>query len=122
MADVQNTTHPPRVWLKPAALKQRSDGSWYTDRFPFPCVWMGFQMAAGVREPLPKEWTTENPDARPDSTPFRVLRFMVGRWLVHLGLRVMPAGRVRQELDDLFNDWGIRVAEIVDWVHRRRGA
>jgi hypothetical protein len=36
------------------------------------------------------------------------LRFIVGRALIHAGLRVMPRGRVRSELTKLLADWSER--------------
>lgn len=46
---------------------------------------------------------------------FRLLRFTVGRWLIHAGLRALPPGKVRTELEDMLRWWGngvrARVAE-----------
>jgi hypothetical protein len=39
----------------------------------------------------------------------RLLRFTVGRWLMHLGLIVMPPGRVRRELHRMLMDWSLQV-------------
>jgi hypothetical protein len=39
----------------------------------------------------------------------RRVRYTLGRWLVHLGLRIMPAGRIRSELYTLLDEWGTRV-------------
>lgn len=39
----------------------------------------------------------------------REVRYTIGRWLVHLGLRIMPAGRVRSELYTLLDEWATRV-------------
>jgi hypothetical protein len=36
-------------------------------------------------------------------------RLTAGRWLIHIGLRVMPPGRCRTELDLLFRSWGHNV-------------
>ena len=33
-------------------------------------------------------------------------RYMAGRWLIHFGLWIMPLGRARTELLDLFGRWG----------------
>jgi len=35
----------------------------------------------------------------------KMLRYTVGRWLVHCGLRVMPPGASRAELTDIFWQW-----------------
>ena len=35
-----------------------------------------------------------------------IWRFWLGRHLVHLGLFIMPRGRARAELYDLFEAWG----------------
>jgi hypothetical protein len=44
----------------------------------------------------------------------RLLRFTIGRWLMHLGLIVMPPGRGRRELHRMLMDWSLQVrAEIV---------
>lgn len=39
----------------------------------------------------------------------RRLRFQLGRALIHIGLRVLPAGRVRSELYQLIDEWATRV-------------
>lgn len=39
----------------------------------------------------------------------RKVRYTLGRWLVHFGLRIMPAGRVRSELYTLLDGWSTRV-------------
>jgi hypothetical protein len=39
----------------------------------------------------------------------RMLRYIVGRWLIHLGLRVLPRGRVRDEIHNLLGAWAYRV-------------
>lgn len=39
----------------------------------------------------------------------RLLRFAVGRWLIHAGLAAMPPGRVRDELDAILRKWGTDV-------------
>lgn len=38
------------------------------------------------------------------------LRFVVGRWLIHAGLKAMPHGRVRRELHRTLEQWsdGVR--------------
>ena len=38
-----------------------------------------------------------------------LVRFAIGRALIHAGLRVMPLGRVRAELTVLLWDWGQQV-------------
>jgi hypothetical protein len=40
-------------------------------------------------------------------------RFAVGRWLIHLGLWVMPRGRSRSELYEMLQVWGIGVSATV---------
>ncbi len=42
-----------------------------------------------------------------------IWRFAIGRWLVHLGLAVMPPSRARAELYQLFELWGTRVSALV---------
>jgi hypothetical protein len=42
-----------------------------------------------------------------------LVRFAVGRWLVHLGIAIMPDGRPRRELRQLLIAWGIKVKAIV---------
>lgn len=49
------------------------------------------------------------------------LRFAVGRWLIHAGLRVMPEGKVRRELSNLFFAWGVYVVNIVKADRMERG-
>ena len=39
----------------------------------------------------------------------RLMRFAIGRWLVHCGLRVMPPGPARAELTDIFWQWRTHV-------------
>lgn len=39
----------------------------------------------------------------------RTMRFHIGRALMHLGLRVLPPGRCRQELTELMWVWNVRV-------------
>ena len=39
----------------------------------------------------------------------RLMRFAIGRWLVHCGLRVMPPGAARAELTDIFWQWRTHV-------------
>lgn len=38
------------------------------------------------------------------------VRYIIGRWLIHTGIRVMPWGRVRNELMALVQQWsdGVR--------------
>ena len=40
---------------------------------------------------------------------FRLVRFRVGRALIHAGLRVLPPGRVQTELYALVDQWASRV-------------
>jgi hypothetical protein len=40
----------------------------------------------------------------------RLLRFTIGRWLMHLGLIVMPPGRGRHELHRMLMDWSLQVS------------
>jgi len=39
----------------------------------------------------------------------RLLRFAIGRMLIHAGLKVMPPGRVRSELFQQFELWSTKV-------------
>lgn len=39
----------------------------------------------------------------------RLVRFTIGRALIHAGLRAMPPGRVRDELYNVLAGWGHRV-------------
>jgi hypothetical protein len=43
----------------------------------------------------------------------RYLRHSIARWLIHLGLRVMPPGRARSELDGVIREWGEHVVRTV---------
>lgn len=49
----------------------------------------------------------------------RLLRFWLGRVLIHVGLRVMPPGRVRRELHGMLALWGARVRLEVEAGRRR---
>jgi hypothetical protein len=42
------------------------------------------------------------------------LRFAIGRWVMHWGLRVMPKGRSRQELTQILKSWSRHVMETVE--------
>ena len=42
------------------------------------------------------------------------IRYTVGRWIMHAGLRVMPHGRGRRELDQILTAWGRHVIETVE--------
>lgn len=44
----------------------------------------------------------------------KLVRFTVGRFLVHAGLRLMPHGRARAELFVLFNHWGKMVMKEIN--------
>ena len=44
----------------------------------------------------------------------RMLRFRLGRWFLHIGLRVLPPGRVQSELYALVDQWATKVHAIVD--------
>lgn len=49
----------------------------------------------------------------------RYCRFVLGRWLIHLGLKVLPYGRVKNELSYLITKWGVGVyAEVFKSNHR----
>lgn len=52
----------------------------------------------------------------------RYARYWIGRRVVHAGLRMMPPGTVRQQLFDLFNEWGRHVTETVERDQRLRKA
>ncbi len=39
----------------------------------------------------------------------RLLRFRIGRALIHLGLRVLPAGGVRTEITGVLEQWAQKV-------------
>ena len=39
----------------------------------------------------------------------KLLRFRIGRWLIHAGLKCFPKGRVRHELTVLIEEWTRRV-------------
>lgn len=41
------------------------------------------------------------------------LRFAVGRWVMLLGLGIMPAGRSRDELTKILRSWSRHVRETV---------
>jgi hypothetical protein len=43
-----------------------------------------------------------------------LFRFSVGRALIHLGLFVMPQGRTRTELYEIFQVWGEHVQTVVN--------
>jgi hypothetical protein len=43
----------------------------------------------------------------------RMIRFAVGRALIHAGLAVMPPGHVKDELYDLLKLWGDHVTAAV---------
>jgi hypothetical protein len=43
----------------------------------------------------------------------RMLRFRVGRALMHLGLNILPPGRVNDELTEILNEWGRKVLRTV---------
>jgi len=59
----------------------------------------------------------------PISRPMmRLLRFAIGRWLVHCGLRVMPRGLARAELNDIFWQWRRHVTEQVSLATGARAA
>lgn len=42
-----------------------------------------------------------------------MIRFAIGRALIHLGLSVMPRSRARSELYQLFELWGTHVRDAV---------
>lgn len=44
----------------------------------------------------------------------RTARFTLGRWLMHLGLNIMPPGRVKQEITDILTEWGKHVVRTVE--------
>lgn len=46
------------------------------------------------------------------SPDVRMLRFLLGRALIHLGLRVLPSGRVKSELYQLIDEWATTVAAV----------
>lgn len=53
------------------------------------------------------------PDFVPNLTPgapFRMERFYLGRWLIHLGLKTLPPGPCRAELSALLWTWGMKVS------------
>lgn len=39
----------------------------------------------------------------------RLFRFRLGRFFLHLGLRILPPGRVRSELYALMDQWSSKV-------------
>ena len=41
------------------------------------------------------------------------LRFAIGRWIMHVGLKVMPVGRSRDELTLILRSWSRHVREAV---------
>jgi hypothetical protein len=45
-------------------------------------------------------------------------RFALGRHCVHLGLRIMPPGRVRSELLQLMDTWCTKVNRTIKEAHR----
>jgi len=40
---------------------------------------------------------------------FRILRFRIGRFIIHSGMRVLPPGKVRSDLYQLIDEWATRV-------------
>ena len=50
-----------------------------------------------------------------------LLRFRIGRWLIHAGLRMWPQGRARQELTGVLADWGLKVRQEIARHERRLG-
>lgn len=40
-----------------------------------------------------------------------LVRYHVGRWLIHAGLRAMPPGRARSELFALLDQWATKVRQ-----------
>lgn len=43
----------------------------------------------------------------------RTIRFHIGRALIHAGLAIMPPGRAKAELYELYWSWGEEVRRIV---------
>lgn len=43
----------------------------------------------------------------------RMLRYHLGRSLVHAGIRVMPSGRVKSELYALIDHWSTKVRDTI---------
>lgn len=44
---------------------------------------------------------------------FRMTRFRLGRWLMHMGLKTLPPGICRTELSNLLWAWGMKVSATV---------
>jgi len=43
-----------------------------------------------------------------------MMRFRIGRFLLVMGLRVLPRGRVQSELSSLFDVWSTKVYHQID--------
>ena len=48
----------------------------------------------------------------------RLLRFQVGRFIIHSGMRVLPPGRVRSELYKLIDEWATKVYKVLEDSNR----
>jgi len=43
----------------------------------------------------------------------RYMRYTVGRWLIHAGLKAFPPGVVRDEVTGALNAWGRHVRDVL---------
>ena len=43
------------------------------------------------------------------SRPIRLMRFTIGRWLIHAGIAIFPRGRVKPELLEILEQWSAHV-------------
>ena len=46
---------------------------------------------------------------RAEAGMIKLWRYALGRHLIHLGIKVLPAGRVRQELTEILWAWNVKV-------------
>lgn len=47
-------------------------------------------------------------------------RYRIGRWLVHIGINVMPKGIVRDDLVALMEEWAAYITAVVRGAPDRR--
>ena len=43
----------------------------------------------------------------------KYMRYAIARWVIHLGLKIMPPGRARNELTDMMWIWHFNVINII---------
>lgn len=44
----------------------------------------------------------------------RLLRFRIGRFIIHSGMSILPRGRVRSDLYQLIDEWATRVYKVIE--------